>query len=927
MLVRRLLSNLFRFGTQQCNPMIRRDAWQSDASNRQVLIPRLRRLEPRYVLNASAELTQLGQLLITGTAEADFLSLESGSDATILLRDELGRIIPIDSHPGTATDPLAISDITAGSIAIGLGSGDDHFVAELPSGLNVTLFDQAGSDTASVRLSNNGPNSSSTYDIGAEAIEWLSSNSDIEINDDVLILRGSVFVGSPNITTDIFLDSGQVNVLGRLTLDGDLNVFGVNGSNVDFSGATTTSSQPGTDLLIELDSLSSNPVRFGAADDSGDFLLSTVTIDAREVTLGFGDIQTTDSFRILGSEIDPNGVRIETQGGDVQIVSTEGDLMIAEIDSSGGDVSIQSAGTIALGDLGVIRSGVGTISLEAQTDIVLGSIESENTSDTAISLVATDGAIIDGGDRFTNIIAAQGGAQLSALSGIGDIDAIETQVDRVLASVSGEGAIRLAEADSIELVSIETENGEIELTAAESIRIEDLRPQSDNEAFFTDALVIAGGDRGRISLSAINELFIGNGVAIAASQANLGAIHLSASQVTLGEQIEIRTGESIGIARYFLPRPMDALNVDSPTVGSSSSDQAVDHSETPAFFDPDTVSTIRLVQANENDGRGVLSILIGREGEQGLTLNVDWGSETDRYEQFDGLVGNEVFAPEHTYTEQDILETRLNGRPSATEPLEVRFSVRHHESIVVLGDSVSQGINEGERDIVELSTGVVSATDNDNPLLGPDPEAASFTNTVFDNPSLLHVNGEAQFIIPSLSIPVAFFPVRNVIPEPEQPQVVVTSETFVPLGDASVEQAESSVSSAPSREEYFQIRVLSPDPTAEDLVPAERLPEDILEGDRLKQLFESLPDGRYAIEYVLGDGNERTIVEVDLRDGEAVVPGEESEGGYLKLKMLDAVDEDDTARKGIDARLENEAKRNEAPNPDQVRQEGEEETI
>ena len=50
--------------------------------------------------------------------------------------------------------------------------------------------------------------------------------------------------------------------------------------------------------------------------------------------------------------------------------------------------------------------------------------------------------------------------------------------------------------------------------------------------------------------------------------------------------------------------------------------------------------------------------------------------------------------------------------------------------------------------------------------------------------------------------------------------------------------------------------------------------------------MQELPDGRYEIEYVLGDANTRSILRVDVRGGEATIPDEEFDEGLLRLKRL-----------------------------------------
>ncbi|MCA9137034.1 MAG: hypothetical protein KDB00_09750, partial [Planctomycetales bacterium] len=271
-------------------------------------------------------------------------------------------------------------------------------------------------------------------------------------------------------------------------------------------------------------------------------------------------------------------------------------------------------------------------------------------------------------------------------------------------------------------------------------------------------------------------------------------------------------------------------------------------------------------QAAVNDATGILTVDIGNDGERGLTINIDWGASSNRFQQIDLLSGDaDPLQVEHLYLESEILDARFNGRNSATDPLEVRFSVRHHESILVTGQSIQQS-----KSAVQFVEGeLISSTDN--PL--------TFENAA----TAILENGTARFIIPALSIPVAFFPVRNVIPTIESDVVIVSNEqSFVVLG-TGMETTETVASSTTTREEYFQIRVLSPDPEGEDLVPPTRLPDDIISGDRLKMLFESLPDGRYDIQYVLGDGNTRSILSVDLRDGKPILPGGQPDGGTMRL--------------------------------------------
>lgn len=1015
--------------------------------------PTLRPLEPRLVLNATAELSGLGELLITGTSAADTVQLQVTADGSLQLRDEVNQIIPIANHPGNPNDPLAAAAVTSGQIVVRLGGGDDLFAAQLPSSLNVTVVDGEGSDTTELTLTDRGSIATASHRIDSESITLNQDSPVVSLTDDHLILTGNVLIGTVNADSVIDVGTGRFDVDGRVILLGSVDFVGSGGSvvlqdavitsasdNVDlrfdlgtqptatlvfgdtdasggrllsdleFIGATTdalrnSSIEISGNLLVQNQSNAidigevldaenihletNNEVSLGLRNASlgrvtieaggdvfvsgtatvddmfaidaaggdvvlGTFSLTTATVgdavmidDAASVTLGDidspdgnlligqsglvqGDVTQADGTRLqinglsigtlglielssaendfaLAESVDANGnitlldsangldVRqIRSGGGDVDLRSTATDFAIlisGVIATGGGDVRITAGEQIRMRDTATIDAGDGTIQMDAADDVTLSSLVTTNATANAIRIQSFAGAISDGGDTDLDIDANFGRVAIMAATGIGDGNPIDMRVAEFSAKVTDRGAIQIAEQDSVHLIELETFDGEIVVTAADSIVIDDERPEDQNGPFAVTPRLIAGGTDGRIRLDAGNEegdrLRIGNGVGLVASQSSLGAVQLDAAAIEFGEQIEIRTGGDIGVARVFSPRPVLPADLTSPDPGGGNPDGMISDPSDAAFYDTSSVFTNRLSQALGNGGAGILTIGVGHVGEQGLTLNIDWGGAFQRYQQVDGLAGGELHPIEHAYTEEDILESRLNGRASATAPLEVRFSVRHHESIIVTGNSVTQGAGS----IEQVESGVISATDNDNPLR-PDLGETIQQNTVADNATLLHLNGKAQFIIPSLTIPVAFFPVRNVIPEPETLEIFVRVEGTVDQINTGVQTSEASRGSAVIRDEYFQIRVISPDPEGEDLTPPKRLQDSILEGDNLKRLFSKLPDGRYVIEYVLGDGNERTIIQADVRNGEAIDLGDELDGGYLKLKMLDLIPED-----------------------------------
>lgn len=112
--------------------------------------PTVHKLEPRFVHNASAELTSLGQLVITGTDADDFVRLDVNSLGQITLEDAFGARIDIVGNPNGQSEPLNPADVFSKQIQINLLGGNDTLELAIPSGLNVSVIDGDGLDTIQV---------------------------------------------------------------------------------------------------------------------------------------------------------------------------------------------------------------------------------------------------------------------------------------------------------------------------------------------------------------------------------------------------------------------------------------------------------------------------------------------------------------------------------------------------------------------------------------------------------------------------------------------------------------------------------------------------------------------------------------------------------------------------------------------------------
>lgn len=744
-------------------------------------------------------------------------------------------------------------------------------------------------------------------------LENLGGQADISVRGSVASTFGDVTIAAQRNL--VFTPTGRLD-----SVDGSIRLSGGNdgmlsastialmdGSVIDAGTGTVALTSPGNVFVSSIVSQNTGTAiiiesETGGLIDSGDLntdLIAGSGIVQIDVAGGIGDGDP------LETEIGDLVAHVRAAGG-IQIANATA-IQLIDVETFDGMIDVIAQGTITVHQLtsvndsgqdGLMHRDIQLNAIGQTSDIWLRSLVGQGVTDVILLagddvlglgvdtlLIADDLAItsLNGSDDSTTSVRLR--------TDVNDLELAVFGINRGDAEINEVNSIRLAASDrQDDSEIIVTANGELRINAGATIMVADTSLIDDQDSLRGDVEIIAGGENGRIRLSAADSIQLGDRVQLKAAQFGAGSVALDSIEIVLGGDFQIETGDAIGVARVFATRPDEGL-IDT------------------AFYDSTTVQTNRLEQAAVNDATGILSVAIGNDGERGLTINIDWGAETNRFQQIDLLSGD---APplqvDHLYLEGDILDARFNGRTSSTDPLEVRFSVRHHESILVTGQTIQQSASE-----VQLVEGeLISSTDN--PL------------TMDNAMTPILENGTAQFIIPALSIPVAFFPVRDVIPTIEnEPVFVSNDQSFTVLG-SGMETTETVASSTTAREEYFQIRVLSPDPEGADLVPPTRLPDDIISGDRLKMLFESLPDGRYDIQYVLGDGNVRSILSVDLRDGKPILPGGQLDGGTMRLIPVDPESpESAETSDSLDRRLqqdeqpvENELPTANEPKPDQA---------
>ncbi|WP_230254128.1 hypothetical protein [Rhodopirellula halodulae] len=810
-------------------------------------MPRIRSLERRVVLNATAELTALGDLFVQGDAGADSIESVITNDDRLQFIDSVTGVIPITIGQDAfgndiRVDSIGVDEIPNGHLRVDLGGGNDSLRLRLPDALDTTIHGGIGNDSVYVEVL-------APTTIGNQvniAAETTQVDGDVRTSFELLPELGLSEIALQSLTTNGVgsVDLGEVPVeaLGDVQLNDVTNdvVFESDWTapNVEISTAGSVTQLPGTSLQWD---------RVDIQADAG------VVLD-----------QPANQFGIVG---------VTTSGADVRL-SSETATLIDQIDAGRGRIELSAASINDWTDDELADFIAEELRLEAVGGI--GDIR-------VLELQSVDQLDVIVGDGEVNLKSLSAGesivSRVELNSGDYRLEQVGGQTVTLESVVVNQGSVWVRNDADVIVEYVFAGNGSVDIHADGELVVVDDDPSDDGPDRSLDPEIIASGTNGQVRLTSAVGLRTTDDVQIQASSIEAGAVTLSAPAIAFGNRFEINTGGGVGIARQFTPRPeldpedLVPPNPDLPPRPAAPPVAPGPNEVTEAFYQHDSIRTNILSQFAENDAEGILSVNVGVEGENGLTLIIDWGAETERFQRVDDLPGSfQTASVSHVYTEEDILSSTLNGRGSATDPLNVRFAVQHHESIVVLGDTITQPDVNGEAVAQTVAGGLISSTDNPN---------------TFDATGPVLESGAAFFVIPRVNVPLAFLPVRDVIPEPIDPVTPVVPLTTTTISQVVFETSESTSSPSSIREEFFQLRALSPDPRVGDLIDPVRLPDRALDNQTLQQLFSELPDGKYEIQYVAGESDERTILNVELRDGKPIQTGDDLEAGTLRLKTLD----------------------------------------
>ncbi len=283
----------------------------------------------------------------------------------------------------------------------------------------------------------------------------LSTNLNADAFDAVAIDAGRGVIDGGDTDHDIIAQSGQTTINAVRGIGNadqlDVQLLALKATNTTANDIRVREMAAGGDLdLIQIDQLASGG-QVNIRTQNG-----TLTVLAA-ADGGAGVAAVDGATRLFAQDSDASGAdhlvinnNVVTDDGKINLDS-ENDVQFSvagDVTSTTGEIEVEALDNVTMTDSGVdgtiLNAGSGRIDIDAGSDITLTSVQTTSTLADAVTLVSRGGQIIDGGDTDTDVVtgALTGGLILSANSGIGSADGLETQIGQ-LAAVTDTGNIQI----------------------------------------------------------------------------------------------------------------------------------------------------------------------------------------------------------------------------------------------------------------------------------------------------------------------------------------------------------------------------------------------------------------------------------------------------------------------------------------------------
>ncbi|MFC1644270.1 beta strand repeat-containing protein, partial [Candidatus Omnitrophota bacterium] len=399
-----------------------------------------------------------------------------------------------------------VDDVT---ITTGAGAGNitvDGRINGDQAGRNLTLLSGTGNIDLRDAIGSQQP----LYDLVVTSVTNVGFDSTVKLDNNLTQTAGAgttTFDGTVEVGSAIDITASTIDINAALDSTGATSLTG---SVLLGAGITTDASNFTITGNVTRDKVDDVTISTGAGagditidgkidgDQAGRNLTLTADTGSIEIQNAIGSTQTLNDLTVTSATdvsltgaaatIDVNTLTIDAAGGVTLdgAVNVDGDIVVnagnnvdqnADITSQGGAITINAAATnIDMAD-GTTTSttGVGTIAYTAGGNVALSILNCASTVD-----VTAGGAISEQlTGEAANIIGTT--ATLSAASGVGATDDIDTTISTLVATNSGAGNIAFNETDAIILTDVDTADGAITVTAGGAVVATAVDTGSDNK--------------------------------------------------------------------------------------------------------------------------------------------------------------------------------------------------------------------------------------------------------------------------------------------------------------------------------------------------------------------------------------------------------------------------------------------------------------
>ncbi len=451
--------------------------------------------------NIDFEITGTLIVLQLPTQDGQEIRFKAGGDIIVICDLNVGSgLIALDAGSLTGGGISGAGTITADRLGVYVTDEDfvlDTEVAELSFGLN-------GTSPGTVTISQTGDLEITSGD--------LASGGEVGIAIDGTLTLSGTLSGA---------DTVNMEATDDLIITGDIDV-GATGTVNLVSGGTITGNSPADIQAAEVSITASGDVELRDPDDLTITELNLTGTD-QWVYIETGGLLTLEDnitsdtknidFQTHSLTLAPD-VALSTNTGSINLTSTGGNMNLSDgvnISSVAGNVTVDVTGDLIMTDATVIDAGSGALDIQATGHITLGYELTTTNSDPII--ITAGGALVDGGDSPSDIIAPNAEVQITSVGGIGSDNAIEIEADKVKVTNTGGGDVIIHVTGDVTVQKIEqVDDGNIILRATGIITV-------DGEGITT----------------------VGTGSVTLDAQGNAAGIILNAPIVTAGGEVALIT--------------------------------------------------------------------------------------------------------------------------------------------------------------------------------------------------------------------------------------------------------------------------------------------------------------------------------------------------------------------------------------------------